>query len=322
MASVDRIKAIAYFFLIALLLLASAMATSTPAAARGALALRVDGVMRSAVIVEREPLKRQRRRVIIVLHGSHSSGARIRQRLSLDRLIGYSGVVLVYPNAIKGHWNVAETAEGKGADLSFIMALRNSLIRRGIALKHHIFLVGVSTGASMALAVACREPSMFVGYGAVLGNMPASLKGPCKPPRPLPLLLVNATGDKLMPFAGGPTVKLDYPGPVLSAAATLQPFLRAAHCRMAVSKVTAGKVIAGKVIVHEKQLVRLAPKSKLGVRIERFAGCQVPVEEVTVVGGGHVIPGRHFGPRGRHGRHHLVGVDTAHVIFGFSQQLR
>lgn len=312
MALVDRIRSIAYFILIALMVLASALAVSEPAAARGILALRVDGVMRSAVIVEREPLKRQRRRVIIVLHGSHSSGARIRQRLSLDRLIGYSGVVLVYPNAIKGRWNVSETAMGKGADLRFIMALRNNLIRRGIAQKHHIFLAGVSTGASMVLAVACREPSMFVGFGAVLGNMPALLKDHCKPPRPLPLLVVNATGDKMMPFAGGATVRLDYPGPVLSAQATLEPFLSAAHC----------KVALGKLATTEKTMVPLAPKSRLGVRIDKFAGCEVPVEEVTVVGGGHVIPGRHFGPRGHHGRRHIVGVDTAQMIFGFSQQLR
>ncbi|MBV1708068.1 MAG: hypothetical protein KGQ37_12785 [Hyphomicrobiales bacterium] len=269
--------------------------------------LRVDGQLRSAVVVEREPLKRQRRRVIIVLHGSHSSGARIRQRLALDRLIGYSGVVLVFPNAINGRWNVAGAALGKGTDLHFLLALRNSLVRRGIAQAHHIFLAGVSTGGSMALAVACRSPSMFVGYSAVLGNMPAALKGQCKLPRPTPLLLINATGDQMMPFDGGPTKKLDYPGPVLSAAATLQPFMLAAHC----------KEHAGK-----KLVVPLAPKSRLGVRIDRHIGCRVPVEDVTVVGGGHVIPGRHFSPNGRFSRHRLAGVDAARLIFGFSQQLR
>ncbi len=307
MALVTRLKAVVYFASLILILAVAALGTAMPARARGALTLRVDGVMRSAIVVEREPLKRQRRRVIIVLHGSHSSGARIRQRLALDHLIGYTGVVLVFPNALKGHWNVADAALGKGGDLHFILELRNALVRRGIAQAHHIFLSGVSTGGSMALAIACHEPSMFVGVGAVLANLPASLKGRCKLPHPLPLLLINATGDKLMPFAGGPTVKLDYPGPVASAAETVEPFRLADGCKAAPGK---------------KALVPLAPKSRLSVRVHQFAGCRVPVEEATVIGGGHVIPGPHFGPRGRHGQHHLVGIDTARMLFGFAQRLR
>ena len=307
MALVKRIRKIVAFILLSLMVSAVTLLSSRVALARDALALRVDGVMRTAVIVEREPLKRQRRRVIIVLHGSRSSGAHIRQRLAIDRLIGYSGVVLVFPNAIKGHWNIAGATLGKGNDLHFLMALRNSLVRHGIAQAHHIFLAGVSTGGSMALAVACKDPSMFVGYSAVLGNMPAALKGQCKLPRPTPLLLINATGDKMMPYDGGPTKKLDYPGPVLSAAATLEPFMLAAHCKEQPGK---------------KPVVPLAPKSKLSVRIDRHLGCRAPVEDVTVVGGGHVIPGRHFGPKGRFGRHHPAGVDAARLIFGFAQQLR
>ena len=80
-------------------LLALAAFAPVAEAASSHVTIEVDGVKRSALIVERERLKRGRRPVILVLHGSNGNGARVRRNFELDEAAGAGGAIVVYPDA-------------------------------------------------------------------------------------------------------------------------------------------------------------------------------------------------------------------------------
>ena len=89
---------------------------STASAASGRLTLESGGIRRSAFIVEHARLKRARRPVIIFLHGQSGAGVRVRDRLGLDRKIKSRSVVVAYPDALGGRWDVSEAGAEREQD--------------------------------------------------------------------------------------------------------------------------------------------------------------------------------------------------------------
>ncbi|MDE2115115.1 MAG: hypothetical protein KGJ29_09660 [Hyphomicrobiales bacterium] len=262
--------------------------------------MRIENADRTATIYKRDPLKRQRRSVIIVLHGNAGNVGKVHHSLDIDRYVGDSGVTLVYPQAIRGKWSLTNDT-----DVEFVHDLTERLIRNGTAKPNHIFIAGVSTGGMLALRLACQYPQSYVGAAAVLANLPTAAGATCKPKHSIPLMLVNATNDAEVPYKGGPTKKLDYVGSVLSTEETLAPFAAANGCT--------GPMVA-----------RLGPigKSKLRASFETYKSCKVPVQLIKIINGTHVIPGRHIGRRGKLANGAGSGVMAAHRIFSFSQRLR
>ena len=260
------------------------------------------GIKRTALVMERERLKKGRRPVYFVLHGSNGAGARIRKNLELDEVAGASGSIVVYPDAIEGHWLPA----GDG-DVAFIRALADKLVAEGRADPHRIFAVGASTGGMLAMRLACEQADVFAGAAAIIANMPAGLGASCKPARAIPFLLINGTADPRVPFAGGPLVKTDYPGDVLSTDATLAKFAAAAGC--------AGE--RSKTLFPNRN-------TKNGSRayLEKFDGCKVPVELVRIEGGGHTIPGHWSGAdSGAAAGGHNGDVDAARLVVDFFRRV-
>ena len=263
------------------------------------------GVKRTALVMERERLKKGRRPVIFVLHGSNGAGARIRKNLELDEAVGASGAIVVYPDAVEGHWL---PAGGGDADIVFIATLAGKLVAEGRADPRRIFVAGASTGGMLAMRLACEQADVFAGAAAIIANMPSGLGESCKPARPVPFLLINGTADPRVPFAGGPLVKTDHPGDVLSTDATLAIFATAAGCT--------GE--RGKTLFPNRN-----PKSGSRAYLEKFDGCKVPVELVRIEGGGHTIPGHWSGAdSGAAGAGaHNIDVDAAKLVVDFFRRV-
>ena len=278
--------------------LALCLCAETAQAAVAKVTVDAGGLKRTALVMERERLKKGRRPVFFVLHGSNGAGARIRKNLELDEAVGSSGSIVVYPDAIEGHWLPA----GDG-DIVFIRALADKLVAEGRADPRRIFVAGASTGGMLAIRLACEQADIFAGAAAIIANMPAGLGESCKPARPIPFLLINGTADPRVPFAGGPLVKTDFPGDVLSTDATLAKFASAAGC--------AGE--RGKTLFPNRN-----PKSGSRAYLETFDGCKAPVELVRIEGGGHTIPGHWSGAdSGAAVGAHNVDVDAAKLVVDF-----
>jgi polyhydroxybutyrate depolymerase len=61
----------------------------------------------------------------------------------------------------------------------------------------------------MALRVACVDAGSFAAIGLLISAMPDAAGSDCHPPKPLPVLMVNGTGDRIVPYAGGQSQRGD-----------------------------------------------------------------------------------------------------------------
>jgi polyhydroxybutyrate depolymerase len=243
-------------------------------AASGRVTIESGGVTRSAILVEHARLKKTRRPVIIILHSGGGGAVRVRHTLGLEDKARSASPVMVYPEAIAGHWSDA-AKPGDTRDATFIHDLIAKLISEGIADRHRIFIVGGSSGGIMALKLACSGAEDFAGVVAIFASLPTDLRASCKPAHPLPLLLILGTADPFVPYNGGEANLVDIKAALLPGSATLDLFAKAAGCGDAHTTTTFAD--------HDT-------KDNSRAYLDKLTGCKVPVELLRIEGGGHLLP--------------------------------
>ncbi len=248
-------------------------------AAYGRVTLTIDGVKRTATLVEFERLKKRRRPVIIVLHGGaggSGAGLRARRSLGVDMIARKIGATAVYPDAVDGYWGRSNPGEPPPDDAAFLRALATRLIEQGIASHRRIYVAGVSGGGMLAMKIACEQSDLFSAAGAFVANMPVEWAASCNPAQPIAFMLMNGTADPMVPFNGGIAHMPEGPREVLSAEATFAVFAKAAQCN--------GQ--------RDEKVLDRDRDDGSRVVIQHGLGCKAPIEMVKVEGGGHTIPGR------------------------------
>ena len=276
-------------------------------AASGRISVESNGLHRTATIVEYSRLKRGARATVIVLHGSQSTGGRIRRTLGLDDIALGTSRVMVYPDAVDGHWNRLRNTDGPD-DEAFVLALANKLVNEGIADKSKLFVLGYSSGGMLAMKLACDHAGMFAGVAGIATQMPVEMQATCQPKKPVAFMLVNGTADPLVPYTGGKANLNDDKGDVASTDATLDVFAKAAGCSAA-DRTTS-------------TLPDRDPNDGSRVFLDRVKACRAPIELLRIEGGGHTIPGR----RTVSNRGAVVGaqnndIDSGRLVFEFFRQV-
>ncbi|MEC9345627.1 MAG: prolyl oligopeptidase family serine peptidase [Pseudomonadota bacterium] len=155
---------------------------------------------------------------LFALHGGGGGIARMRNFSGLDREAARIGMVVVFPQGIGGHWNDGRDAptvrleqDGRNTDdTGFLVALATHLAATGIADPRRTYVTGISNGGMMSLRLACEAAGTFAAFAPVTASLPVELTG-CRPARPVPVLLMNGTLDRLILWQGGP-VAGDFPG--------------------------------------------------------------------------------------------------------------
>ncbi|MDO9427319.1 MAG: PHB depolymerase family esterase, partial [Methylobacterium sp.] len=144
-------------------------------AAYGRVNLSVNGVKRTATLVEFERLKKRRRPVIFVLRSGGNSGAALRARrnLGLDAFARQTGAVVIYPDALHGGWGRAPAGQPAPDDAAFVRALANRLVQQGSVNPRRVYIAGVSSGGIRAMQIACANSDLFAGVGACMASLPA-----------------------------------------------------------------------------------------------------------------------------------------------------
>lgn len=277
------------------------------AAFSGRISVQAGGLMRTALIVEHERLKKSRRSVIIVLHGGKGYGAGVRRNLGLEEIMRTSGPVMVYPDSIGGKWHVAPGAPAN-RDSLFVRNLITKLVADGIADRHRIFLVGSSSGGPMALQLACQHSRLFAGAAILIASLPEEFAASCHPSHPLRFLMIAGTADPFVPYQGGRANLVDTTATLLPIEKTLAIFAQAADCG------------TDKIVTEFPH-----PDSKNATRayLEKFKGCKVPVALVRIEGGGHTIPGRwKGGERGKLVGPHNYDFNSAALIWDLFRKAR
>ncbi len=220
---------------------------------------------------------------IIVLHSGGSGAEQELRSSGLAQLGPQEGFLAVFPEATGGLWNFfppgKETLQyvqffkrhgGLPDDVAFLKALVADLVRDGMSDPRRIYLAGRSLGGAMVLRLACVDAGNFAAIGLLISAMPEVVGSDCHPHKPVPVLMINGTDDRVLPFKGERTVQ----GDILWSTERLVAFFNDLNgcAEPAQQSAQAG--------LHTQNVV-----------IEHSTGCAGgPVILYRLVGGGHDVP--------------------------------
>ncbi len=150
--------------------------------------------------------------LLLVLHGSLGDGKGIRALTfySFDVLAEREGLMVLYPDGIKQHWNDCRASAAYAAntqdidDVAFLRALIAEAVSEYGVDPAQVYVVGMSNGGQMAFRMALEAPDAVAGVAAFVASMPVTDNLDCSPRgEPVPVLIVNGTEDPINPYEGG-----------------------------------------------------------------------------------------------------------------------
>jgi polyhydroxybutyrate depolymerase len=148
--------------------------------------------------------------LVVVLHGMGANGAITEALTQFDGVADKNGFAVAYPDGIGKIWNYGmERQVGKvlkrerGADdVGFLTALIDELVCDGIADKQRVYVTGISNGAYMSNRLGWDAADRIAAIAPVSGTMPKFSAEKTKAPRPIPVLYIHGTLDKIVGFDG------------------------------------------------------------------------------------------------------------------------
>ncbi|MBI5652289.1 MAG: hypothetical protein HZC40_17875 [Chloroflexi bacterium] len=127
-----------------------------------------------------------------------------------ENLADQHGFVVVYPQGYQVSWNTCLKAEIVPAkkqaidDIGFIRALIAKFRAEYRINPSQVFAMGYSQGGDMAYRLALESPDEITAIAAIGANLPAEDKNDCRASgKPIPVLIMNGTGDLINPYNGG-----------------------------------------------------------------------------------------------------------------------
>jgi polyhydroxybutyrate depolymerase len=228
--------------------------------------LSVGGVPRSALVhVPAGARAGQRLPALLAFHGAGGTGMFMAGYSGLQSQSDHSGFVSVFPSAARPHrrWVLAAEDPGGQADLQFVEQLLDRVEAMTCVDANRIYATGVSNGGGMAARLGCELSSRLAAIAPVAGGY--GTLDACRPRRPLSVLEIHGTADRVVPYGGRPP---DHAGSVRRFLAQWAAIDR-----------------CGPGLVER----RFAPDSELFLRGPCADG--TVVQHLKLYGGGHAWPG-------------------------------
>ena len=171
--------------------------------------LTVDGLKRDYLV--RVPASADLRKpvpVVLVLHGAGMNARLMIPFCGMNAEAERSGFVAVYPNGTGAAgtfltWNSGgvpmSTGRGRPDDVAFLRAVLDDLATAVPVDAARVHAAGLSNGGMMVYKLAAEMSDRIASIAAVAGTM--TTPDP-KPGRPVPVLHVHGTADRIVPFNG------------------------------------------------------------------------------------------------------------------------
>ncbi len=223
---------------------------------------------------------------VLVFHGGRGDARGVAQLTGFASAADRGRFVAVFPNGGRDgseSWNDGRrTTASEKDDVDFVETIIDRLVADNNVDRRRIFAAGVSNGGMFVQRLACEASGRFAAYAAVIANLPADLAPQCAPTAPVPMLLINATDDAVMPWSGGEIAHMrrlgiGAGGTVISTPQTFSFWARANDCASEPTRQPLpDRVDDGTIIVRHA-----------------YSGCRgnAAVTLYEVQGGGHVWPG-------------------------------
>lgn len=291
------------------------------------------GVARETIVVNAPAAKAAARPALIVLHGRRQASEPNRSSGALDALAAREGFVAVYPSALGGVWNwptraasdeipLAKAGTAIADDLGFLTRLIDRLAEERIADPKRIYVSGASMGGFMTFALMCERSDRIAAGAALIASLTDGIAQDCKPARAVPVMLINGTLDRIVPYEGRKTAG----GQVLSMLETLSFWGRLHGCRgQTESRLPAQPEAPGAGAGSGADPGAGSGASLPVLRLD-FKNCRQDgaFRQYLVEGGGHTLPSlrpqgederRRFGPRS-------TAFETSAEVWGFLNRFK
>ncbi len=144
--------------------------------------------------------------VLLVFHGTGSSGAGMRTLAGLDGAVARGETLVAYPDAAVGNW--AEGCDCTRADAlavndtGFVRALVDTVAGWYPVHRARVYAVGFSQGGLFVQRLACEMTDLVAGVAGVAAPISAPLGARCRPTRAVSVLLIHGTLDDAYPYGG------------------------------------------------------------------------------------------------------------------------
>jgi polyhydroxybutyrate depolymerase len=220
--------------------------------------------------------------IVFVLHGSNQTPQQMRVSTGyeFERLAARHGFLVVYPAGYRRHWNDCRKAASYAArrrdmdDKGFICALVEHFRSTRSVDPGRVYVMGYSNGGQLAYRLALEMPDRVTAIAVVGANLPVDENCDCfKSGRPIPVFIMNGTGDPINPCQGGNVRLFGFAsrGRVISARESAEYFARLNGYH------------------GEARVSRQGNRLPVEITSWREAG-KPEVTLATVQGGGHVVP--------------------------------
>lgn len=146
--------------------------------------------------------------LVLCFHG-HGGSASKMLYTNFNYVSDTANFIVVYPQATlfkgKSHWNVGRRNLGSNVDdVGFISSLLDSLSGSYNIDQSRIYSTGMSNGGYMSFLLACQLSERIAAIASVTGSMTLQTYHLCNPKRPVPVLQIHGTNDRIVPYNGNP----------------------------------------------------------------------------------------------------------------------
>jgi polyhydroxybutyrate depolymerase len=150
--------------------------------------------------------------VVFAFHGGAGDAKQAQGQLGLDALARQKNFMVVYPEALNGHWNDGRKSERFAEqdasidDVAYFRALLAKLRKEHGLDTERIYALGVSNGGMFVQRLALQETRTFAAVASVISSLPEPLQQGFMPKAPLSVLFMSGTEDPIIPYKGGEVV--------------------------------------------------------------------------------------------------------------------
>ncbi|MDQ6778354.1 MAG: hypothetical protein M3071_19520 [Actinomycetota bacterium] len=137
--------------------------------------------------------------LVLVLHGAYGSGPGMESYSGFSNVADTDDFIVAYPSSDGRFWNISGAAN-QPSDVAFIGALITTLKSTICIDSSRVFATGVSNGAGMVALLGCDLSTQLAGIAAVAGDY--NQLPPCHLRRPVPLLEIHGTADRIAAYWG------------------------------------------------------------------------------------------------------------------------
>jgi polyhydroxybutyrate depolymerase len=222
--------------------------------------------------------------LLICMHGRGGTADNMQSYFKVDPYADRDTFMVVYPEGIDNRWTDGRATVGvddsqrRPDDVGFINKLIDTLIRNYPVDVSRIYAAGVSNGGVMSYRLGVALKGKIKGIASFVANVGEDFSKKNTPSVPIDVMIVNGTADPIMPYEGGYVkIRGQLIGPVLSTEQSAQYFAKAFSCDQ--------KPNVSPMIDHDK-------KDDTSYYTNTYTCPLSKIKVITVVNGGHAIPGK------------------------------